>query len=137
MLAPRPINRTKVLILTLVLAAAVGGLAYLVLQNLLAVGSADVPADVQQNIAKVSAQRFPPVPRVNPNPPLFASPQFTRLKLFTELPVRPGVTGRPNPFKPVPYGAPAVLEGSGAELPTPAGGVPRPADDIQEGSVWP
>ena len=136
MLARKPVKPAKVIILSLLLLLAIGGIGYVVVQNFMLAGGSVVPPEVQQNIVKIPAQLHPPVPRLNPNPSLFLSPQFTNLRQFTELPVRAGVTGRPNPFLPIEYYAPPLTSDAVSQPPLPPELEPR--DGASPGTaVWP
>lgn len=101
MLAPKPTSPEKVISLALALVVTVGLIAWLVYANFVNPESA-VPVQWQTEFSSSAQVRYPPVPSLNPNPPVFTSRQFTELRVFVPLPVEAGPTGRPNPFAPLP-----------------------------------
>ena len=102
MLTPKPTSPAKVISLTLAVVLNFGLISWMVYSYFLNPEAA-VPEQWQSEFSSSAQVRYPPVPPLNPDPPVFSSRQFTGLRLFAPLPVEAGPTGRPNPFEPLPY----------------------------------
>ncbi len=103
MLAPKRTSPQKLAGLTVTFVAVLAAIGFVAYTNFVNVSTAPPTPEWVAEISRTARDRYPPVPPVNPNHPLFASPQFLRLKGFAPLPVVAGAVGRENPFAVIPY----------------------------------